>query len=112
MSENPQIPLKTRSDAYYRSIFNKVSLNHNFSCIICNNYFFQYDRNQDGFITVNELNDLIESREYEHDIPPHMVKKIHEMHDHDGDENLNFQEFCDMINNPGLDYVFGHYVTR
>ncbi|XP_018562743.1 rhomboid-related protein 2-like [Anoplophora glabripennis] len=94
MSENTQIPLKSRPDVFYRNIFNK------------------YDRNRDGFITVNELNDLIESREYEHDIPPHVVKKIHEMHDHNGDEKLDFQEFYDMINNPGLDYVFGHYVTR
>ncbi|KAJ8966535.1 hypothetical protein NQ314_003476 [Rhamnusium bicolor] len=94
MTENTQIPLKTRSDQFYRNIFNK------------------FDRDKDGFITVNELYNLVESREYEHDIPPYVVKKIHEMHDHDGDEKLNFSEFYEMINNPNLKYVFGHYVTR
>lgn len=41
-----------------------------------------------------------------------MVKKIHQLHDKNGDEKLDFEEFYDMINNPGLNYVFGHYVTR
>ncbi|KAG5900299.1 hypothetical protein JTB14_000825 [Gonioctena quinquepunctata] len=87
-----QIPLKTKD--FYRNIFNK------------------YDRNRDGFITVNELNDIIESREYEEDIPPHCVRKIINLHDRDGDRKLDFDEFYEMINNPDLQYVFGHYINR
>ncbi|KAJ8917355.1 hypothetical protein NQ315_002377 [Exocentrus adspersus] len=93
MGDSTQIPLN-RSNAYFRNIFNK------------------YDRDRDGFITVNELNDLVESKEYEQDIPSYVVKKIHEMHDRDGNQKLDFQEFYDMIHNPDLQYVFGHYVNR
>ncbi|XP_019875758.2 rhomboid-related protein 2 [Aethina tumida] len=94
MSGNDTTPLKNAKFNYYHSIFNK------------------YDRDRDGFITVHELNDIIESREYEHDIPPHVVQKIHEMHDVDGNQKLDFDEFVAMINNPNLNYLFGHYFTR
>ncbi|KAJ8958531.1 hypothetical protein NQ318_002326 [Aromia moschata] len=93
MSENTQIPLRG-SREYLKHIFNK------------------YDRDRDGFITVHELTELVESREYEHDIPSYMIKKIHELHDHNDDEKLDFNEFYDMIHNPDLQYMFGHYVTR
>ncbi|XP_060533122.1 rhomboid-related protein 2-like [Cylas formicarius] len=93
-SPSNEIPLKSRSSAYFRTIFNK------------------YDRDRDGFITIDELNDMIESREYEQDIPAHCVRKIHELHDIDGDRKLDFDEFMNMINNPELSHIFGHYITR
>ncbi|XP_030747629.1 rhomboid-related protein 1 isoform X2 [Sitophilus oryzae] len=34
------------------------------------------------------------------------------MHDRNKDRRLNFEEFLDMINNPDLSHVFGHYTTR
>ena len=55
---------------------------------------------------------MIESREYEHDIPGHVVRKIHQMADQNNDDRIDFTEFVDMINNPDLQYVFGHYVNR
>lgn len=91
-----RIPLKsrTRTDDYFKHIFNK------------------FDRDRDGFITVSELNDMIESREYEQDIPIHCVKKIHDLHDKNNDRKLNFEEFIEMIHNPEFDSIFGHYLTR
>ncbi|XP_066257949.1 rhomboid-related protein 2-like [Euwallacea similis] len=98
-SHSVEIPLKStrkfnRTDDYFRSIFNK------------------FDRDGDGFITVTELNDMIESREYEQDIPAHCVQKIHELHDTNLDRKLNFEEFIEMIHNPELSQIFGHYFTR
>jgi rhomboid-related protein 1/2/3 len=61
---------------------------------------------------VQEFNVLIESREYEHDIPKHVVRKIHQMADQNRDNRIDFNEFVDMVNNPDLQYFFGHYVTR
>lgn len=55
---------------------------------------------------------MIESREYEHDIPAHAVRKIHEMADLNRDDKIDFEEFVDMINHPDLQHVFGHYVNR
>lgn len=55
---------------------------------------------------------MIESREYEQDIPIHCVRKIHELHDKDRDRRLNFEEFIEMIHNPEFSNVFGHYLTR
>ncbi|EFA08482.1 rhomboid-related protein 2 [Tribolium castaneum] len=92
---NSETPLQaSRKNAYYRSIFDK------------------YDRDHDGFINIGELNDLIESREYDHDIPEHVVRKIHQMADQNHDDRIDFTEFVDMINHPDLQYVFGHYVNR
>ncbi|CAH0549002.1 unnamed protein product [Brassicogethes aeneus] len=91
---NDKTPLKNRTFAYYRSIFNK------------------YDKDKDGYISVQELFELIESREYDNDIPTHVVEKIHEMHDVDRDRRLDFEEFVNMINNPNLGHVFGHFITR
>lgn len=76
------------------------------------NYVFQYDTNHDGFLNILELNALIESREYENDIPEHVIKKIHEMADQNRDNRIDFSEFVDMINNPDLQYIFGHYISR
>ncbi|RZC41427.1 rhomboid-related protein 2 [Asbolus verrucosus] len=92
---SPETPLQERrKNEYYRSIFDK------------------YDKDHDGFLNIRELNAMIESREYEHDIPPHVVRKIHEMADQNHDERIDFTEFVDMVNNPDLQHVFGHYVTR
>ncbi|CAH1163123.1 unnamed protein product [Phaedon cochleariae] len=92
MTETTQIPLKSKD--FYRTIFNK------------------YDRNKDGLISLNELIELIESREYEEDIPQYCVRKILKLHDYNEDQQLNFEEFHEMINNPDLQYVFGHYINR
>ncbi|VEN49516.1 unnamed protein product [Callosobruchus maculatus] len=91
MSGHTEIPLK--SD-FLRSIFNKC------------------DKDRDGYITVKELYDLIESREYEEDIPPQVVRRIHESHDQNRDKRLDYNEFSDMINNPNLQHIFGHYLNR
>lgn len=74
--------------------------------------YFQCDKDKDGYITVDELNDLIESREYEDDFPTYVVQRVHEMHDVNRDKKLDFDEFYAMINNPALQHIFGHYVTR
>lgn len=112
MSGNDTTPLKNAKFNYYHSIFNKVTKQPLNKRHPLTQHRFQYDRDRDGFITVHELNDIIESREYEHDIPPHVVQKIHEMHDIDGNQKLDFDEFVAMINNPNLNYLFGHYFTR
>lgn len=101
---------------HFRKIFNKVSLL--FSVLIylsiCLVLFFneQYDKDKDGHISVKELDDLIQSQEYEHDIPEHVVEKIHSLADHDGDGKLNFNEFVAMINHPALRPIFGSLVNR
>ncbi|KAL1502527.1 hypothetical protein ABEB36_007659 [Hypothenemus hampei] len=61
---------------------------------------------------MDELNSMIETREYRQDIPLHCVRKIHQLHDTDQDKRLNFEEFIEMIHNPELNNVFGHYLSR
>lgn len=73
---------------------------------------FQYDRDHDGRINLMELRDLIDSREYEEDIPDHVVKKIYERADKDGDGVLDLAEFVALIHNPTLEPLFGHIVRR
>ncbi|XP_019773049.1 rhomboid-related protein 2 [Dendroctonus ponderosae] len=74
--------------------------------------FEKYDKDHDGLITVKELSDMIESREYDKDIPDYCVKKIHDLHDVNQDRKLNFDEFMYMIHNPEYSYIFGHYISR
>lgn len=59
-----------------------------------------------------ELNNMIESREYEHDIPDHTAKKIHQMADKDSNGKLSLEEFVYMIHHPDFAPLFGHYVNR
>lgn len=74
--------------------------------------FTQYDRDKDGYINLKELDDIIESREYEHDIPDYCAKKIHNMADKDGNGKIDLEEFIYMIHHPDLAPLFGHYVNR
>lgn len=84
----------SRSDLYWRRIFDK------------------YDRDKDGRISYVELKDIIESREYDHDLPDNLVDKIMKLADRDNSGYLDFREFVDMMHNPDLKAVFGHYVAR
>ncbi|CAH2229578.1 jg19710 [Pararge aegeria aegeria] len=89
------IPLTpTRSDLYWRRIFTK------------------YDRDHDGRISYVELKDIIESREYDHDLPDNVVEKIMALADRDNSGYLDFAEFVAMMQNPDLKAVFGHFVAR
>ncbi|XP_012548202.1 rhomboid-related protein 2 isoform X1 [Bombyx mori] len=89
------IPLTpTRSDLYWRRIFNK------------------YDKDNDGRISYVELKNIIESREYDHDLPDNVVDKIMSLADSDNSGYLDFQEFVAMMHNPDLKAVFGHFVAR
>lgn len=54
----------------------------------------------------------MESREYEEDIPGYVVERIHAMHDQNKDKKLDYDEFYEMIHNPDLQYIFGHYMNR
>ncbi|CAH0402905.1 unnamed protein product [Chilo suppressalis] len=92
---NVSIPLTpTRSDLYWRRIFNK------------------YDKDNDGKISYVELKHIIESREYEHDLPDNVVDKIMNLADRDNSGYLDFNEFVDMMHHPDLKAVFGHFVAR
>ncbi|XP_064074347.1 rhomboid-related protein 2 isoform X1 [Vanessa tameamea] len=89
------IPLTpTRSDLYWRRIFNK------------------YDKDNDGRISYVELKGIIESREYDHDLPDNVVDKIMSLADRDQSGYLDFAEFVEMMHNPDLKAVFGHFVAR
>ncbi|XP_061722473.1 rhomboid-related protein 2 isoform X1 [Cydia pomonella] len=89
------VPLTpTRSDLYWRRIFNK------------------YDRDADGKISYAELKEIIESREYEHDLPDNVVEKIMKLADRDNSGYLDFNEFVEMMHNPDFKAVFGHFVAR
>ncbi|XP_046963825.1 rhomboid-related protein 2 isoform X3 [Vanessa cardui] len=89
------IPLTpTRSDLYWRRIFNK------------------YDKDNDGRISYVELKGIIESREYDHDLPDNVVDKIMNLADRDNSGYLDFAEFVEMMHNPDLKAVFGHFVAR
>ncbi|KAL0818525.1 hypothetical protein ABMA28_008968 [Loxostege sticticalis] len=92
---NVSIPLTpTRSDLYWRRIFNK------------------YDRDNDGKISYVELKGIIESREYDHDLPDNVVDKIMSLADRDNSGYLDFAEFVEMMHNPDFKAVFGHFVAR
>ncbi|XP_026740287.1 rhomboid-related protein 2 isoform X3 [Trichoplusia ni] len=84
----------SRSDLYWRRIFEK------------------YDKDKDGRISYVELKEIIESREYEHDLPDNVVDKIMKLADRDNSGFLDFNEFVAMMHNPDLKAVFGHFVAR
>ncbi|XP_026313453.1 rhomboid-related protein 2 isoform X2 [Hyposmocoma kahamanoa] len=89
------VPLTpTRSNLYWRRIFNK------------------YDRDNDGKISYVELKQIIDSREYDHDLPDNVVSKIMALADRDNSGYLDFDEFVEMMHNPDLKAVFGHFVAR
>ncbi|XP_047032650.1 rhomboid-related protein 2-like isoform X1 [Helicoverpa zea] len=84
----------SRSDLYWRRIFEK------------------YDKDKDGRISYVELKEIINSREYEHDLPDNVVDKIMSLADRDNSGYLDFNEFVAMMHNPDLKAVFGHFVAR
>lgn len=59
-----------------------------------------------------ELRDIIESREYDHDLPDNLVDKIMILADRDNSGYLDFKEFVEMMHHPDLKAVFGHFVAR
>lgn len=63
-------------------------------------------------IDIHELKEIINSREYEHDIPEIVVERILQMSDDDRNGHLDYQEFVRMIQNPILESIFGHFVHR
>lgn len=75
-------------------------------------FCFQYDKDKDGRISYVELKEIIESREYEHDLPDNVVDKIMKLADRDNSGFLDFNEFVAMMHNPDLKAVFGHFVAR
>ncbi|KAI5642611.1 rhomboid family domain-containing protein [Phthorimaea operculella] len=92
---NVSVPLTpTRSDLYWRRVFNK------------------YDKDNDGKISYVELKEIIDSREYDHDLPNNVVEKIMSLADRDNSGYLDFQEFVAMMHHPDLKAVFGHFVAR
>ncbi|KAF5285142.1 hypothetical protein FQA39_LY16831 [Lamprigera yunnana] len=74
--------------------------------------FRRWDADNSGYINVRELNQLIESREYEIDIPSHVVAEIHRRADINGDGKLDVHEFIRMIHNPENRPIFGHLISR
>lgn len=73
---------------------------------------FQYDKDKDGFINYREFKALIESREYDDDLPEHVVTKIYELSDKNRDGGLDLIEFINMIHHPDLQPIFGHLIDR
>lgn len=74
--------------------------------------WFQYDRDRTGHISLHELRAIINSREYEKDIPERVVVRIMQIADRDNSGHLDFDEFLAMIHHPVLKGVFGHLVER
>ncbi|KAB0791261.1 hypothetical protein PPYR_03061 [Photinus pyralis] len=70
--------------------------------------FDKYDADRDGYISVKELDQLIESQDYERDIPSHVVRKIHALADKNHDGVLDFNEFVQMIQSSTLRPLFGN----
>ncbi|XP_059048187.1 rhomboid-related protein 2 isoform X2 [Achroia grisella] len=91
--DSVSIPM-TRSNSYWQRIFNK------------------YDKDNDGKISYIELKAIIDSREYEDDLPPNVVQKIMNLADRDNSGYLDFNEFVEMMHNPDLKNIFGHFVAR
>ncbi|XP_052751813.1 rhomboid-related protein 2 isoform X3 [Galleria mellonella] len=93
--DSVSIPMTpTRSDLYWQRIFNK------------------YDKDNDGKISYTELKEIIESREYDHDLPDNVVDKIMNLADRDNSGYLDFHEFVEMMHNPDFKMIFGHFVAR
>ncbi|XP_018562745.1 rhomboid-related protein 3-like [Anoplophora glabripennis] len=78
--------------AYYKYIFNEC------------------DTNRDGQISISELKEFLATNEG--DIPNHVVKCIHQKFDMDKDDQLNFDEFLDMISHPTVTETFKRIGSR
>lgn len=55
---------------------------------------------------------MINSREYQRDIPSHVVKMVHNRADKNGDGKIDYGEFKHMITHPDNEVLFGHYMQR
>lgn len=74
--------------------------------------FDQYDKNKDGYITVNELDELIENQEHGQALPLHVIQRIHSIGDENKDGVLDFNEFIKLIQFSDLRPLFGNLVNR
>ncbi|XP_026466455.1 rhomboid-related protein 2-like isoform X2 [Ctenocephalides felis] len=87
------IPL-SETEAYVRQLFNK------------------YDTDGDGKISIEELQAIITSREYENDLPPHTARNLMTLGDTDQSGYLNFDEFHKLIRHPKARPIFGYLIHR
>lgn len=74
-------------------------------------FVFQYDRDKDGKISYCELKAIINSHQYEKDLPPNVTCKIMKLADKDSSGYLDFAEFVEMMQHPQLKVLFGRYVA-
>ncbi|XP_071447141.1 rhomboid-related protein 2 [Hetaerina americana] len=58
--------------------------------------FNKYDRDRDGFISLNEFRNVLQNIAYDHDIPEKVAVKILQKADHDQDGVLSREEFVEM----------------
>lgn len=68
-------------------------------------FFFQWDQNKDGYISVNELEQLIAANE-NIKISKKSLRILYAKFDANHDNLLDFDEFLDMINNPKFKHIF------
>lgn len=81
-------------------------------CSYAKSKIFQYDVNRDGFISICELDELIQGQDYEQDLPDHVIEKIHGLADTNNDGQLDFKEFIVLINHPAMQPIFGNMVNK
>lgn len=91
------IPLRecgTHPDIYWRRIFNK------------------YDQNRDGKISYAELRRIIDSQDYDRDLPQNVHQRVMDLADRDSSGYLDFDEFVAMTRNSQLRVFFGRFNSR
>nr|CAD7406627.1 unnamed protein product [Timema poppensis] len=74
--------------------------------------FNKYDVDSDGKISLSELQHMIRSESFSHDIPTHVVKQIMEKADRDQNGYLTYEEFEQMVHSEENQGLFSKSLNR
>nr|CAD7432049.1 unnamed protein product [Timema monikensis] len=74
--------------------------------------FNKYDVDSDGKISLSELQHMIRSESFSHDIPTYVVKQIMEKADRDQNGYLTYEEFEHMVHSEEIQGLFSKSLNR
>ncbi|XP_060533123.1 rhomboid-related protein 3-like [Cylas formicarius] len=84
--------------------------------VYCKSIFDKCDKDQDGFVSLEEFKEFVKSNEQAaaknaEPLTP-MIVNVYQRFDHNHDDKIDFEEFLDMLTNPGFMREFSNLASR